>query len=93
MFSGPFGSGSSYSYRGYFEHWLVLKQDDGRLAYIPPSAVKYLEQAAPKDRCESSAAGFAIEWPILKGDPLERSYLPRSTLDPFAPSRNSPSRS
>ncbi len=30
----------------YFHHWLVLELSDGRLAYIPPNAVKYMEQAS-----------------------------------------------
>jgi len=45
-FSSSSGSGS-YS-REYFDHWLVLELSDGRQAYVPPSAVKYIEQAAPK---------------------------------------------
>lgn len=40
------GSGSASSYREYFDHWLVLELSDGRLAYIPPNAVKYIEQAS-----------------------------------------------
>ena len=31
-----------------FDHWLVLKLADGRLAYIPPGAIKYIEEAAGK---------------------------------------------
>lgn len=38
------GSGSGSGYR-YFDRWLVLELSDGRLAYVPPSAVKYLEAA------------------------------------------------
>ena len=34
------------SYREYFDHWLVLELADGRLAYIPPTAVRYIEQAS-----------------------------------------------
>jgi hypothetical protein len=47
--SGGFASSSglgSYSAQ-YFEHWLVLELADGRLAYIPPNAVKYIEVAPP----------------------------------------------
>ena len=40
------GSGSASYYREYFDHWLVLELADGRLAYIPPNAVKYIEQAS-----------------------------------------------
>jgi hypothetical protein len=40
------GSGSASNYREYFDHWLVLELADGRLAYIPPDAVKYIEQAS-----------------------------------------------
>lgn len=29
----------------YFHRWLVLELSDGRLAYVPPSALKYLETA------------------------------------------------
>ena len=46
--SGGFSSGSYSSRERYFEHWLVLELADGRLAYIPPSAVKYIEEAAPE---------------------------------------------
>jgi hypothetical protein len=35
-------SGSSV---GYFDRWLVLELNDGRLAYIPPNSLKYLETA------------------------------------------------
>jgi hypothetical protein len=41
------GSGSASSYAQYFDHWLVLELPDGRLAYIPPNAVKYIEEAKP----------------------------------------------
>lgn len=41
------GSGSASYYTQYFDHWLVLELADGRLAYIPPSAVKYIEEASP----------------------------------------------
>ncbi|MGP0062915.1 MAG: hypothetical protein ACLQGP_04835 [Isosphaeraceae bacterium] len=50
VFSGPSGSGSAYSYREFFDHWLVLKLEDGRLAYVPPGSVKYIEEASPKSR-------------------------------------------
>jgi hypothetical protein len=33
-----------------FDRWLVLELSDGRLAYIPPSAIKYLEQASNQAR-------------------------------------------
>jgi hypothetical protein len=48
--SGGFSSFSgSVSYATeYFDHWLVLRLADGRLAYIPPNAVKYIEEAAPQ---------------------------------------------
>ena len=42
------GSASGYSYRNHFDHWLVLRLEDGRLAYVPPGAVKYIEEALPK---------------------------------------------
>ena len=47
--SGGFSlsSESASSYAKHFDHWLVLKLDDGRLAYIPTYAVKYIEQASP----------------------------------------------
>jgi hypothetical protein len=48
IFSSPSGSGS-YSER-YFDHWLVLELSDGRRAYIPLNAVRYIEQAAKRDR-------------------------------------------
>ena len=38
-------SSASY-YTEYFDQWLVLELMDGRLAYIPPGAVKYIEQAS-----------------------------------------------
>lgn len=48
-FTGPdsaaeegLGLSSGYG-RRYFDRWLVLELSDGRLAYIPPSALKYLE--------------------------------------------------
>lgn len=47
-FSLSSGSGSASYDREYFDHWLVLELADGRLAYIPPNAVKYIEQAAPE---------------------------------------------
>jgi hypothetical protein len=37
--AGKFG-GSSL---GYFDRWLVLELNDGRLAYIPPNSLKYME--------------------------------------------------
>jgi hypothetical protein len=37
--AGKFG-GSSF---GYFDRWLVLELSDGRLAYIPPTSLKYME--------------------------------------------------
>jgi hypothetical protein len=30
----------------FFDRWLRLELADGRLAFIPPSAVKYIEQAS-----------------------------------------------
>ena len=36
---------SSGSAHRYFDRWLVLELSDGRLAYIPPTALKYLEAA------------------------------------------------
>jgi hypothetical protein len=33
-----------------FDHWLVLKLADGRLAYLAPSAVKYIEEASAKNK-------------------------------------------
>jgi hypothetical protein len=47
-FSVLSGSGSTSYYTKYFDHWLVLELADGRLAYIPSSAVKYIEEAAAK---------------------------------------------
>jgi hypothetical protein len=47
VFSSPSGSGPAY-YERYFDHWLVLRLADGRLAYIPPAAVKYIEEASAK---------------------------------------------
>lgn len=49
VFSVASGSGSTY-YERYFDHWLVLKLADGRLAYIPPSSVKYIEEASAKNK-------------------------------------------
>ena len=43
--SGFSGSGSASYYTEYFDHWLVLEMADGRLAYIPPHAIKYIEEA------------------------------------------------
>lgn len=43
-------SQSASSYGKNFDHWLVLKLDDGRLAYIPTHSVKYIEQASPPDK-------------------------------------------
>lgn len=34
----------SSSREKYFEQWLVLEMPDKRLVYIPPSALKYLEE-------------------------------------------------
>jgi hypothetical protein len=42
-----FSSGSGSYTTQYFDHWLVLELADGRLAYIPPNAVKYIEVAPP----------------------------------------------
>lgn len=36
---------SSSSAHRYFDRWLVLELSDGRFAYIPPNAIKYLETA------------------------------------------------
>lgn len=39
-------SGSGLSSRDYYQHfdrWLVIEQGDGRLAYIPPNSLRYLE--------------------------------------------------
>lgn len=44
-FSGSSGSGSASSYSHYFDQWLVLELADGRRAYIPPTAVEYIETA------------------------------------------------
>ncbi|MBN9518621.1 hypothetical protein J0H58_08895 [bacterium] len=53
-FTGPanagqeVGGGSGLSSRGYYQHfdrWLVIEQADGRLAYIPPNSLRYLEAA------------------------------------------------
>ncbi len=41
---------SSGSYYNHFERWLVLELSDGRLAYIPPTAVKYIEQASSRGK-------------------------------------------
>ncbi len=41
-------AGFSTPYERYFTHWLVLKLADGRLAYIPTTAVKYIEEAAAR---------------------------------------------
>lgn len=43
----PTGGGlsGSLSARQYFARWLVLELSDGRLAYIPPASLKYLETA------------------------------------------------
>jgi hypothetical protein len=49
-FSGLSGFASTVSYTNYFDHWLVLKLADGRLAYIPPGAVKYIEEASSKGK-------------------------------------------
>jgi hypothetical protein len=49
MFSSPSGSGSAY-YERYFDHWVVLKLADGRLAYIPPGAIKYFEEASARKK-------------------------------------------
>lgn len=44
---GYSGSSGSASYDAkYFDHWLVLELADGRQAYIPANAVKYIEQAS-----------------------------------------------
>ena len=48
--AGMFASSSGSSYRNHFDHWLVLEQADGRLLYLPPDSVKYVEQAAPKGK-------------------------------------------
>ncbi len=48
VFSGPSGSGSYGSDSSYFEHWLVIELKDGRRAYIPPTSVKYIEEASNK---------------------------------------------
>lgn len=40
------GSGSGSYRTEYFDHWLVLELADGRLAYVPPNAVRYIEQAS-----------------------------------------------
>jgi len=39
------GSFSSRTANRFFDRWLVLELSDGRLAYFPPSALKYLETA------------------------------------------------
>ncbi|MCU0702573.1 MAG: hypothetical protein MUF18_01115 [Fimbriiglobus sp.] len=38
---GKFGGSSLV----YFDRWLILELNDGRLAYIPPTSLKYLEVA------------------------------------------------
>jgi len=38
--SFPYSSGHQF-----FDRWLVLELSDGRLAYVPPTALKYLESA------------------------------------------------
>jgi hypothetical protein len=43
-------SGSASDSREFFDHWLVLELADGRLAYVPPSAVRYIEQASTGTR-------------------------------------------
>jgi hypothetical protein len=42
--SPVFSSASEYA--EYFNRWLVLELADGRLAYVPPAAVRYIEQAS-----------------------------------------------
>lgn len=40
------GGGSGFSSRDYYQHfdrWLVIEHGDGRLAYIPPNSLRYLE--------------------------------------------------
>ncbi|HYH67575.1 MAG TPA: hypothetical protein VD866_22955 [Urbifossiella sp.] len=40
------GSSSGFSSRDhfqYFDRWLVIEHSDGRLAYIPPNSLRYLE--------------------------------------------------
>lgn len=39
------GSSLSSSAHRYFDRWLVLELADGRLAYVPPNVIKYLERA------------------------------------------------
>lgn len=56
VFSSPSGS-SSYSYQRHFEHWLVLRRADGRLVYIPPEAVKYIEEAAGPTETKTQPGG------------------------------------
>lgn len=47
-FFGSSGSGSASDPGRRFEHWLVLRLADGRLAYVPPEAVRYIEESMPR---------------------------------------------
>jgi hypothetical protein len=44
-----FISSASY-YTEYFDRWIVLELTDSRLAYIPPSAIKYIEQSSSEHK-------------------------------------------
>jgi hypothetical protein len=44
----PSGLGSgSYRSGEYFDNWLVLEREDGRIVYIPPHSVSSIEVSAP----------------------------------------------
>ncbi|MGE3820198.1 MAG: hypothetical protein AB7I30_12330 [Isosphaeraceae bacterium] len=47
-FASSSGSESYFDHSRDFNHWLVLKLADGRLAYVPPNAVRYIEEASPE---------------------------------------------
>lgn len=49
-FSSPSGSGSAYASGRHFEQWLVLELADGRKCFIPPGAVRYIEEASPETK-------------------------------------------
>jgi hypothetical protein len=54
--SFAFSSGSKYSQADFFDNWLVLKQPDGRLTYIPPNAVRFFEESPGQGAAKSSQA-------------------------------------
>jgi hypothetical protein len=47
-FCSPISSASYYT--EYFDRWLVLEFADGRLACIPPVAIRYIEQATSQGK-------------------------------------------